>query len=72
MIGNYRFALARGGKGRFVGVTLRADAGAFEGVLWAPEAERFLQTDFETTWRQESPTQEAGTWSEEAVMPQLL
>jgi hypothetical protein len=46
MIGNHRFGSQRNGKGRFAGVTLRAEAGAFEGVLWAPEVERFLQTEY--------------------------
>jgi hypothetical protein len=46
MIGSHRFAMQRGGKGRFAGVTIRAEAGDFDGVHWAPEVTHFLRAEF--------------------------
>ena len=35
-----------GGKGRFAGVTIRTEAGDFDGVHWAPEVTHFLRAEY--------------------------
>ncbi|MCW1922922.1 hypothetical protein OKA05_10195 [Luteolibacter arcticus] len=38
--------MQKGGKGRFAGVTIRAEAGEFDGVHWAPEVSHFARAQY--------------------------
>ena len=46
MIGSYRFAKQKGMQGRFAGVTIRAEAGDFDGVRWNPVVTHFLRAEY--------------------------
>ena len=38
--------MQRGGKGRFAGVTIRTEAGVFDGVHWSPVVTHFLRAEY--------------------------
>jgi hypothetical protein len=46
MIGIHRFAIQKGGKGRFAGVTIRAETGDFDGVHWSPVVTHLLRAEY--------------------------
>ena len=46
MIATHQFATQKGGKGRFAGVTIRAEAGGFDGVHWSPVVTHLLRAQY--------------------------